>query len=332
MEKMECFIAKIKAYLLDNEVKEERIKFYRKGFTSADYKELNFIRDTNNKYYKDKSDVLMGNFLVISGGENKDVFSRVCLDDIILLNDEDVYNILKENVVDSQFCKKTERLNVIDDYEQVKDYLIIRPLNLKKNEHLLEDSIYKVINDIALVLYIVLEDTKESGLVSAKVPKEVLDAWKMTEEEVMEKTMLNTQRLAPARIFIDINDIMNDTENPSDANGRFMEEDSPNYQIGNGHPFITTTKKLNGAIALFYPNVKEKLAEIMGDSYYISFLSTNEAVLQKDNTMSPETLLKLLRDNNRMFDDDETLTDSLFYYNASTKTIEVYKECERVTA
>lgn len=49
------------------------------------------------------------------------------------------------------FAEKSRRL---DDYKKVKNELFIRPLNIKANRIELEDSVYRPVGDIALVLYI----------------------------------------------------------------------------------------------------------------------------------------------------------------------------------
>ena len=40
-------------------------------------------------------------------------------------------------------------------------------------------------------------------------------------------------------------------------------------------PTITTTSQMNGAIAMFYPGVKERLAELFGGDYYVAFTSVS---------------------------------------------------------
>lgn len=324
------FISEIYEHITEDEsfnTCKNEVRIIPDGFFPDNEKDERLVADTNNKYHKKRSDKLIGTYLIIS--KENDSFCRISMDDMYNLyqrkNIDKVYDIIKDNVASiGNNLVGTEILKNIDNYSFVKDKLIIRPLNFDKNSHLLENCIYKSFYDIVLVLYVVLDDTPEKGLITAKVPLDVLKAWKISEEEVMDNAMKNTEKLAPARIFINIEDIMNNTKNPSDNNGKFMETDSPEYDISdNDHPFITTTKQLNGAAALFYPGIKEKLGEIMKGNYYISFLSINEAVLQKENTIPPDKLLKMLRDNNTLFDDDDTLTNNLYFYNKEKNKLEL---------
>lgn len=324
------FISEIFEHITEDEsfnIKKSEVRILPDGFCAENEKDERLIMDTNNKYHKKNTCSLIGTFLIVS--KENDSFCRISMDDMYKLyqknNIDKIYDIIKDNVSSiGNNLAGTDILKNIDNYSFVKDKLIIRPLNYDKNSHLLDNCIYNTFYDIVLVLYVVLDDSPEKGLISAKVPSEVLTAWNMSKDEVLDKAMKNTEKFAPARMFVNIEDIMNNTKKPSFDNGKFMEEDSPEYNVSeNDHPFITTTKQLNGAAALFYPGIKEKLGEIMKGNYYVSFLSINEAVLQKENTIPPEKLLKMLRDNNTLFDDDDTLTNNLYFYNVCENKFEI---------
>ena len=324
------FISEIFEHITEDEsfnIKRSEVRILPDGFCADNEKDEKLVIDTNNKYHKINSCTLIGTYLIIS--KENDSFCRISLDDMYKLyqknNIDEIYNIIKDNVSSiGDNLAGTDILKNIDNYSYVHDKLIIRPLNFDRNSHLLENCIYKTFYDIVLVLYVVLNDSPEKGLISAKVPSDVLKAWNMSKEEVFDNAMKNTEKLAPARLFVNIEDIMNNTNKPSDDNGKFMEEDSPEYNVSEyDHPFVTTTKQINGAAALFYPGIKEKLGEIMNGNYYVSFLSINEAVLQKENTIPPDELLQLLRDNNNLFDNDDTLTNNLYFYNAIENRFEI---------
>ncbi len=324
------FISEIFEHITEDKsfcIEKSEVRILPDGFCGENEKDERLVVDTNNRYHKNCSKELDGTFLIIS--KENDSFCRISLDDMYKLyikhNIEKVYEIIKDNV--SSIGKNlagTEILKNIDNYDFVKEKLIIRPLNFDKNSHLLDNCIYRSFYDIVLVLYVILDDSPEKGLITAKVPYDVLKAWNMTSDEALDYAMKNTERSAPARIFVNIEDILKNTKDPSKENGKFMEEDSPDYSISDiDHPFITTTKQINGAAAMFYPGIKEKLGDMMKGNYYVSFLSINEAVIQKENTIPPDTLLKMLRDNNNIFDDEDTLTNNLYFYNVCDNKFEI---------
>lgn len=89
-------------------------------------------------------------------------------------------------------------------------------------------------------------------------------------------------------------------------------------------PMITTSKKLNGAIAMFYPGAAERLAEIFGDGYLAAFTSIHECMIHRANDgFSPDMIRRSLADVNKHFGSEETLSFQAFRYNSATKQIEV---------
>ena len=103
----------------------------------------------------------------------------------------------------------------------------------------------------------------------------------------------------------------------------------PGVTVGNLNPIKTaivkTINQNNGSIALFYPGVKERIAELVGDSYYVSFLSINEAYIHLVGSVNPETIHQSLRRVNAEFP-EEMLTDNIFLYDVKKGTFEAIPE------
>ena len=59
-------------------------------------------------------------------------------------------------------------------------------------------------------------------------------------------------------------------------------------------PTVTTTKQVNGAIAMFYPGVMERIAEMAGGSYYVVFTSIHEAKIHCAGSVDPGMILNTL--------------------------------------
>ena len=79
-------------------------------------------------------------------------------------------------------------------------------------------------------------------------------------------------------------------------------------------PTVTTTAQLNGAIAMFYPGVMKRIAELFGDDYYIAFTGTCEARLHKKGTIQPRNILDLIKYMNKTFDPSEVLSRKVYLY------------------
>ena len=86
---------------------------------------------------------------------------------------------------------------------------------------------------------------------------------------------------------------------------------------------VTTTRQLNGAIAMFYPGVKERLAELFDGSFYIAFTSLHEARVHRVGSISPRRIHRALNDINERFPKNEVLSRMVYLYDAQEKSMEM---------
>ena len=91
------------------------------------------------------------------------------------------------------------KLKKLQCYEQVKDKLFIRLLNVEKNKEELENSLYKQNGEIALTLYMKISN-EDGKLASCKVPLSYVEKWPVKKETVFEKAMKNTMSMMPPRV------------------------------------------------------------------------------------------------------------------------------------
>lgn len=203
-------------------------------------------------------------------------------------------------------------------YDVIKERLILRPLYLQYVISQGEQFVYRKEGDIALVLYVALLDDS-TGLASMKIPKVIFECWQKSREEVMQEALSNTFRNNVPRIFRRVEECLN----PAYPGEAFMNAGQEvRFLERNSAPVVTTTKKLNGAMAMFYPGVKEKLAELFGDSYYVVFTSIHEARIHCKGTVSVERMRWSLQEVNRTFPEDEKLTEKIYFYDKDKKQFE----------
>lgn len=279
----------------------------------------NFIRQTNVKYYGKESNVLMGDFIEAKIGMNFDKQS------FVRFSVENLYDAYKEkgmlgvSDVIANHCAYANSIEsrvsrVIDDmktYETIKDNLIIRPLNFDYNKEMLDGMTYKRIGDIALVLYAVVFDDVDSGaLNTVKVPRVIFNGWNIDESVVFAMTMRNTNGFAVPELFRNLLDITS-----YDA---FMAEGYCGTLSPSCSPMVTTHRRTNGAIALFYDGVCKKIAEMFGGSFYVAFTSIHEAMCHKEGSIPVEGIRRHVRATNAAFGKEETLSNEVWYYNAKT--------------
>lgn len=305
-----------------------KIAFFEDGSTSTDAKELSIIRETNIKYQKTESDVLIGDYIILY--QYKDKREQMCRFNCMQLYQEyekGSWAAVWEPILSSiDSSRKFMELGIIDlieknEYDLLKDKLFIRPLNFKDHRYELKNHIYKCIGDMVLVLYILASDEndgKRHDVLSVKVPRSSMQAWGIDEEEVWENAMSNTYIMAPPRIYLKPMDLLN----PPYHRGAFMALNSDITSLSPlAVPTVTTTAQINGAIAMFYPGVMKRIAELFGDDYYIAFTGTSEARLHKKGTIQPRNILMRIKQMNKTFDPSETLSNKVYLYEASKQEL-----------
>lgn len=207
-----------------------------------------------------------------------------------------------------------------DSYAATKDILIVRPIHIDAEFYgKYEDMpfMYKPISDIALVVYGIVAD-KDGILNTVKLPMELIEKWEkeneIDEDDVFEQAMRNTEERYKAALYTNIFDI----ENTPILDCMLMEN---GYRVteltDNTVALITTMKKTNGAIAMWYSGVKEKISELYGgSSFYAAFTSIHEAMIHKAGTISIDSIRRNVTETNRIFGPHDTLSDKVWYYNA----------------
>lgn len=83
---------------------------------------------------------------------------------------------------------------------------------------------------------------------------------------------------------------------------------------------LTTESSVLGASALFYPDVREKAAEIIGSGYYVLPSSVHETILVPDTAdLNKRDLCCMVKDANRtVVEPQDVLSDNVYHYDKET--------------
>lgn len=206
------------------------------------------------------------------------------------------------------------------DYETAKDSLFIRLLNYDDNSEELKDAIYKRIGDIAQVLYMKVSE-RDGNVMSTKILKSVLEKWQansdlLSEDYIFEEALKNTERMSPPRIYRweqMIFDPEYEGDNFMDLTGiHELKKDA----MGN---CLSTSKKTNGAVAVFLPGVAERLAALLESDFYMVFTSIHEVMIHNDRNVEPEDLKEVLQETIKSATPKEDyLTSRIYHYSRAT--------------
>lgn len=214
--------------------------------------------------------------------------------------------------------------NQLETYEDAKNRLIVRAINWNLQTRLLNDEtpfLYRKIGkDMILAVYILFDDDQEIGVLSTGVlPIALAEKWEADKDMIFDQAFENTQNYAQARLYTNIFDI----EHTPEREANFLAEDFPaNIIKKDGTLLVTTRRKTNGAIAMFYPKVKERIANLLDGNFYVAFTSIHEAMIHREGVIDPVSIRRNVTETNRIFGPEETLTNEVWFFNKENGTFE----------
>ncbi len=227
--------------------------------------------------------------------------------------------------IEEERGKQSQKTNFWDGgYEQSRDRHILRPINYASGREELENCIYWKFGDIALVLYLLIHETP-GDCMTVKLNRGMVENWGIPDQVLLTNALMNTRIKMPPRLFHG-DDIGVGTDK---RKGIFMPEDGKisielhtedEAECICGYR-LTTTRWLNGAVALFFPGVKERLAELIGGDYFVGFTSVHEAVIHPVNYKILGEMRAAIQHINAVFDEKEMLTNRIYRYCAARREL-----------
>ena len=182
----EEFVGKLRLVLKETmRISEEKIYFQEKGGPYTPAGDKLFIELSGYEGTKE-----------VCGFYAEDLYERYC-NDVSLEEIAEMIMIQLKKVSGEEFVKIAERLSA---YEKAKDYLFIRPLNLKKHEESLKGAVYAAEGEIALVLYMKISEDGEM-VNSTKVMRRFVAGWGKDVVEVFKEAIYNTSRMPSSACY-----------------------------------------------------------------------------------------------------------------------------------
>jgi hypothetical protein len=213
----------------------------------------------------------------------------------------------------------------MSDFDTSWNKIIFRPLNYDRNRKILKRHMFKVVGDIALVIYMLLRNNGDM-MATAKVEKNTIKKWNLPENYVFEWAMRNTAAMFRP-YFIPMEFLMsnNDYTAYPDVHKYFME---PSFELQPsrlGAYALFADNNVNNASIVFYNGVLHRLAEILKDDLYFMIGSMSYAVLHTKKSISLEKLRMMARKerHNPYADPDEFLSDGVYLYSAADGTLKM---------
>lgn len=203
----------------------------------------------------------------------------------------------------------TIKIPEVFNYAKMKDKIIMRLVQKKENEELLKKIPSASFLDLAVTFYLALEIT-DDGMASIQVDAEMLKRWNVSIYEIFAVSMMNMQRLLPAR-FRTMQEVMEEA-------GMVLDKQVPMYVLSND-------RKNYGAAAILYPGYLKKIGEYLKENYYVFPSSIHEVLIVPESGIMDKAILdEMVRSINEMcLDPEEILENHAYYYDRARERLEI---------
>jgi len=204
-------------------------------------------------------------------------------------------------------------------YDNVKDKLTVRLLEKKRNHEFLSTMPYMSVGHGLAVIADINMGEDRGGDWRIAINNGVLESLGVDKERLFSDAMSNAREYAPASLV----DMSSALFSPEKVNLLEREEPIAPEDIGGMYVLTNSTGSL-GAAALFYPDVKEKAAVLLGGDYYILPSSVHEVILVPAAAgINEKELCDMVKQANRtVVEAHDVLSDNvLLFSNGELNTV-----------
>lgn len=232
--------------------------------------------------------------------------------------EEIVSEIVKLN--EEHKIKQSVDMTEIMDFENVRERIIFKLVNTKRNEKFLEDVPHIEICDLSIFFqYLVAEENESSSYITIHYMHQEL--WSLSIEEMYKLSLINTPKLKKVCLF-NMRDLLC---NLAEANKEELEP------LVNKMPFpypmyvLSNQNRIAGAGVILYPGVLKKFAEAIEDDFYIIPSSIDEVILFPAKLeIETDYMIDMIKEiNEKELSPEIVLSDSLYFYKKSEDKFEI---------
>ena len=196
------------------------------------------------------------------------------------------------------------RVSLFKDWDKAKQKIIMKLINTKKNEELLENIPSAPFYDLSIIFCVAVCDFMNE-YATILIHNEHLNFWDITQEELYEIAKENTPMLLPY-LFEDMKNIIGEPVNVS------FPQEMEMY-------LLTNRTKINGAVSITYKGLLEEIAEKLNDNFYIVPSSIHEVLIIPWKSVKEKYTFKDFSEmieevNETQLMDDEVLSNHIYFY------------------
>lgn len=220
-------------------------------------------------------------------------------------------------------------LNNLKHYDKAREQLFIRVASAERNAEVLDNVPHQMKDDLALTYHILIESNGE-GMGSTMVTNEMLDIYGISAEQLHADAMENSPKLMPVHVAVMgtvIEQLMGiaPTEVLRDAQpDSIVDIIAEGVRANDPMMVVTNNQTVNGASAIFYPNVLDQISEGFQGDFFILPSSVHETLVIPDNgTFEYAGLKEMVQQINASeVSPEDQLADDVYHYDAKNRVFE----------
>lgn len=228
-----------------------------------------------------------------------EAYEEVGMESII----DTIEEIYEENKINYNFD-----INSILDYESIKENLRAKLINYELNREFLKEVPHRRFLDLAIIVYIEINDKVIADMASVIVKNNILESWDISKEEMISIAIENSEKNINIMNMSDIVDLT------------FYKEEVNMY-------VATNHEMLNGAIAMVnIKKIKELADTLVAQELIIIPSSIHEIILVTlDDMMDDKTYIHdmIKSVNSSIVNKSDVLSENYYIYNKEDNEIRI---------
>lgn len=219
----------------------------------------------------------------------------------------------------------------IFNYDTVKDQILPRVINFKRNREMLEERPYSRINDLAVIYMVDLPNFNGYGA-SVPIFNSIFEKWRIPLSE-LHSTAIQNAVTNNAYVLHDIRAMI-----VGDLSMNYLESDVSSHAAADVPMLVLTTEsQLDGAAALANPDILMSVANAVQGDYYILPSSIDELLIiskesAQENGSTPKQLGEMVRQvNQQEVEQTSQLSDHIYEFNMENRELRSVPESMKKT-
>lgn len=214
----------------------------------------------------------------------------------------------------AEHAKKTPEISLSLDYEDIRDKMVLELADASLNKERLRDAVYRSVGEgMVLIPYVVLEEN-ESGTIRFMITKEMAINENYDVNRLFKDAMKSTMNLnAP------VMEGMTEKLLFPMFKAKELNPYSLDFTLGaHEEMFVLTNESAHlGAAALYYPDMQQRIGQLMGESYYALPSSLHEFIIVPESSgISHAELVRMVKGaNESVVADKDILSYRVFKYD-----------------